>query len=178
MRLDKPAIMGHHDNAHGRVFRGLKKDSRKMVPFTKRSEDYSDNVHQFIHRRQASSPSHNTNGDRIVMHVPEGFPEKAQSNSNNAAGNLAQKAQADDVETVYEQVFKTLDQTFDGPPQFFSTQEVQHTSTQPAVQATPTAGNSRQQNNDDDDQTPSRQPSAQVAATSSASSAQRYRRSS
>lgn len=169
--------MGHHDNAHGRVFRGLKKDSRKMVPFSKRSEDYSDNVHQFIHRRQATTPSHNTNGDRIVMHVPEGFAENAQSKSDKTVPDLAQKAEAKDdesaVETVYEQVFKTLDQTFDGPPQFFSTQEVQHTSTQPAVQATATAAadNSRQKSNDDQDQTPSRQPSAQVAATSSTTSA-------
>jgi hypothetical protein len=168
--------MGHHDNAHGRVFRGLKKDSAKMVPFTKRSEEYSDNVHNFIHRRQAFG--HNTNGDRIIMHVPEGFADKAQVNtdSDKVVPNLAQKAQADDpdvaVETVYEQVFKTLDQTFDGPPQFFSTQKVEHTSTQaaqPAVQTTAAAAadNSRQQSNDDNDQTPSRQPPAQVTATSS-----------
>jgi hypothetical protein len=76
---------------------------------------------------------------------------------------------------VYEQVFKTLDQTFDGPPQFFSTQKVEHTSTQaaqPAVQTTAAAvDNSRQQSNDDNDQTPSRQPPAQVAATSSSNPA-------
>lgn len=146
-----------------------------MVPFTKRSEDYSDNVHQYIHRRQATTPSHNTNGDRIIMHVPEGFAENAQSKSDKTVPDLAQKAEAKDdepaVETVYEQVFKTLDQTFDGPPQFFSTQEVAHTSTQPAAQATSAVGNSRQQNNNDEDQTPSRQPSSQVAATSSATSA-------
>jgi hypothetical protein len=170
--------MGHHDNAHGRVFRGLKKDSN-MTPASKRATGYSDNVHQFIHRRQALG--HNTNGDRIVMHVPEGFPEKDTSNSEKTTAKLAQKAEVNDddaVETVYEQVFKTLDQTFDGPPQFFSTQSVAHTSTsatQAAVQTTAAAaaaGNSRQQSDDDQDQTPSRQPASQVAATSAASAAE------
>ena len=170
--------MGHHDNAHGRVFRGLKKDSANKTPSSKRSTGYSDNVHNFIHRRQAFG--HNTNGDRIVMHVPEGFPEqKETSDSDKATAKLAQKAETNDddaVETVYEQVFKTLDQTFDGPPQFFSTQSVEHTSssaTQAAVQTTAAAvDNSRQQSDDDQDQTPSRQPASQVAATSSASSAE------
>lgn len=143
-----------------------------MTTSSKRSTGYSDNVHNFIHRRQAFG--HNTNGDRIVMHVPEGFPAQDSSNSDSekSTPKLAQKAEADDepaVETVYEQVFKTLDQTFDGPPQFFSTQSVEHTSTkatQPAVQTTAAAAdNSRQQSNDE---TPSRQPASQVAATSSA----------
>jgi hypothetical protein len=173
--------MGHHDNAHGRVFRGLKKDSRNMDPLGKRSTGYSDNVHQFIHRRQAFG--HNTNGDRIVMHVPEGFPAKETPDSDKTTVKLAQKDQVggddggdDKVETVIEQVFKTLDQTFDGPPQFFSTQSFQRistTATQAPAQET-VAGvpiqNTRPSNNDQD-QTPSRQPATQVAATSSASSA-------
>lgn len=94
---------------------------------------------------------------------------------------LAQKDEVDGdddaVETVYEQVFKTLDQTFDGPPQFFSTQSIEHTSTkaaQAAAQET-VAGvpiqNTRRPSNEDQDQTPSRQAPTQVAATSSASPA-------
>ena len=149
-----------------------------MNSASKRATGYSDNVHQFIHRRQAFG--HNTNGDRIVMHVPEGFPAKETFDSDKTTAKLAQKAEANDddaaVETVYEQVFKTLDQTFDGPPQFFSTQSVAHTptsATQAAVQTTAAAAvdNSRQQSDDDQDQTPSRQVASQVAATSSATSA-------
>jgi hypothetical protein len=142
-----------------------------MVAYSKRSEGYSDNVHNFIHRRQAFG--HNTNGDRIVMHVPEGFPAQESSASDKTVtmSNFAQKAEAADddaVETVYEQVFKTLDQTFDGPPQFFSTHSVAPTSTravQSAVQTTAAAV----QSNDEDVQTPSRKPAALVAATSSSS---------
>ena len=168
--------MGHHDNAHGRVFRGLKKDSRNTDPSSKRSTGYSDNVHNFIHRRQAFS--HNTNGDRIVMHVPEGFPEKETPDSDKTTVKLAQKDQVNDddgVETVYEQVFKTIDHTFDGPPQFFSTQSIAHTSTPAPAQATVVGApiqNSRPQSDSNQDQTPSRRPASQVAATSSASSAE------
>jgi len=172
--------MGNHNNAHGRVFRGLQKNSRNMDSPSKRSTGYSDNVHQFIHRRQAFS--HNTNGDRVVMHVPEGFPAKETPDSDKTTVKLAQKDEVngddDGVETVYEQVFKTLDQTFDGPPQFFSTQSIPHTSTkaaQAAAQET-VAGvpvqNTRRPSNEDQDQTPSRQAPTQVAATSSASPAE------
>lgn len=175
--------MGHADHVHGRVFRGLKKDSQKMVPHSKRSSDYSDNVHRFIHRRQEDSPRHNTNGDRIKMNVPEGFPEQAKTASDGAGSKFAQKAQADDiegdndvaVETVFAQVFTTLEQTFDGPPQFFSTQKIEPTSTratQSAAQTTAAADNSRQQNNNgDDDQTPSRKPVSQATSTSASSAA-------
>lgn len=171
--------MGHADHAHGRVFRGIKK-----VTNNKRSTGYSDNVHEFIHRRQADGPSHNTNGDRIKMNVPEGFPKNGQTGSDQTGSKFAQKAQADDiqgdndvaVETVFAQVFTTLDQTFDGPPQFFSTQKVEPTSTrasQPAVQTSAAADNSRQQNNngDDNDQTPSRRPVSQATSTSASSAA-------
>ena len=99
------------------------------------------------------------------MHIPEGF--------------AAQKAQADSsddddsgVETVYEQVFRTLERTFDGPPQFFSTASREPTTTssiQPAAETTTAAANSRQGNDDDEDQTPSRKPIAESTATSSAS---------
>ena len=150
--------MGYHDGAHGRVFRGMRAAGR--VPDTKQSDDHANNVHHLAHRQV--SPSHNTNGDKPVMHIPEGFS--------------AQKAQADDtsnddsdVETVYEQVFKTLAPTFDGPPQFFTTMEPTATSSvQSAAEATTAAANSRQ-GNDDEDQTPSRKPVAQSTATSSAS---------
>ena len=171
--------MGHHDNAHGRVFRGLKRGSRKMDSPSKRSTGYSDNVHQFIHRRQASG--HNTNGDRIVMHVPEGFPAKETPDSDKSTVKLAQKDQADGddvVETVTEQVFKTVDQTFDGPPQFFSTQSFERTSTR-ATQAPAhetvvgvPIQNTRSPSDANQDQTPSRRPATEVAATSSASSAE------
>lgn len=167
--------MGHADHAHGRVFRGIKKVSSN----NKRSGGYSDNVHQFIHRRQADVPSHNTNGDRIKMNVPEGFAKNGQTVSDGTGSKFAQKAQADNVEgdndvaveTVFAQVFTTLDQTFDGPPQFFSTQKVESTSTrasQAAAQTTAAADNSRQQNNNDNDndQTPSRKPAAQATSTS------------
>jgi hypothetical protein len=146
--------MGHHDGAHGRVFRGMRAAGQ-------RSDDHTNNAHRLAHRQVA--PSHNTNGDKPVMHIPEGF--------------AAQKAQADDssnddsgVETVYEQVFKTLEQTFDGPPQFFTTMEPTTTSSvEPAVETTAAAANSRQGNDNDEDQTPSRKPVAQTTATSSAS---------
>lgn len=171
--------MGHHDNAHGRVFRGLKKNSRNMDSPSKRSTGYSDNVHQFIHRRQAFG--HNTNGDRIVMHVPEGFPPKETHDSDKTTVKLAQKDEVggdDGVETVFEQVFKTLDQTFDGPPQFFSTQSFERTSTRatqaPAQETVVGAPiqNTRPASNANQDHTPSRQPATQAAATSSASSAE------
>jgi hypothetical protein len=148
--------MGHHDGAHGRVFRGMRAAGQ-------RSDDHTNNARHLAHRQV--SPSHNTNGDKPVMHIPEGF--------------AAQKAQADDssdddsgVETVYEQVFKTLEQTFDGPPQFFTTMSRDPTTTrsvQPPAQTTTAAANSRQGNDDDEDQTPSRKPVAQSTATSSAS---------
>jgi hypothetical protein len=141
--------MGHHDGAHGRVFRGMRAAGQ-------RSDDHPNNAHRLAHRQLA--PSHNTNGDKPVMHIPEGF--------------AAQKAQADDsgVETVYEQVFKTLAQTFDGPPQFFTTMSREPTtasSVQSPAETTTAAANSRQGN--DDDQTSSRKPVAQSTATSSAS---------
>lgn len=173
--------MGHHDNAHGRVFRGLKKNSLNKDSPSKRSTGYSDNVHNFIHRRQAFG--HNTNGDRIVMHVPEGFAAKDTTDSDKPTVKLAQKDQVngdsgdDGVETVFEQVFKTLDQTFDGPPQFFSTQSFEHTSTKAAqapaqetVAGVPVQ-NTRPASNGNQDQTPSRSAATQVAATSAASSA-------
>lgn len=167
--------MGHHDSRHGRVFRGLKKSHQKVVPYSKRSDEYSENIHNFIHRQ-----GHNTNGDKPIMRVPEGFPaqkskDDSSDDSDKPVPKLAQKAQADDdsgVETVYEQVFKTLEQTFDGPPQFFSTQHIEPTSTrasQPAAQTTAASDNSRKQNDDDEDQTPSRKPVAQNTATSSSS---------
>jgi hypothetical protein len=153
--------MGHHDGAHGRVFRGMRAAGR--LPDTKQSEDHANNVHHLAHRQV--SPSHNTNGDKPVMHIPDGFSaQKAQAddtsdNSNDDSG----------VETVYEQVFKTLEQTFDGPPQFFTTMEPTTTSSaKPAAETTTAAANSRQ-GNDDEDQTPSRKPVAQTTATSSAS---------
>ena len=118
------------------------------------------------------------------MNVPEGFPKQAETVSDRMGSQFAQKAQADDVggdsdvavETVFAQVFTTLDQTFDGPPQFFSTQKIEPTSTratQPAVQTTAAADNSRQQNtNGDDDQTPSRRPVSQATSTSAAAPTQ------
>jgi hypothetical protein len=150
--------MGHHDGAHGRVFRGMR--------VAKRPNDHNDNAHHLAHRQ--ASQSHNTNGDRPVMHIPEGF--------------AAQKAQVDDtsdnadddsgVETVYEQVYKTVLPTFDGPPQFFSTASREPTTTrsvQSAAETTTAAANSRQGNDDNESQTPSRMPVAQSTATSSAS---------
>lgn len=149
--------MGYHDGAHGRVFRGMRAAGR--LPDTKQSND---NVHHLAHRQVM--PSHNTNGDRPVMHIPEGFSaQKAQADdtSNNANDDS-------DVETVYEQVFKTLAPTFDGPPQFFTTMEpTTSTSVQPAAEATTAAANSRKGNDDDQDQTPSREPVAQPTAASS-----------
>lgn len=161
--------MGFHQHgAHGRVFRGLKKNSHNLDSFNKRDDNDNEN---------AQRPSHNTNGDRPIMRVPDGFPARKQADDSQSSPNLAQKAKADNddgVETVYTAVYKTLDQTFDGPPQFFSTQGFKMPSTTIQMGAAHTTAaaaddnNSRKANNDnEDDQTPSRKPAAQTTPTSS-----------
>lgn len=169
--------MGLHEGRHGRVFRGLKKSGQKAVPYSKRSDEYTENVHNFIHRQ---AQGHNTNGDKPIMRVPEGFPaQKSKDDSDDSNDNdkpvpkLAQKAQAEDdsgVQTVYENVYETLFPTFEGPPQFYTTQSVEPTSTRAshsAAETTAAPDNSRKQDDDDDEnQTPSRRPAAQSTATS------------
>ncbi|KAM0717930.1 hypothetical protein Q7P37_006262 [Cladosporium fusiforme] len=153
--------MGFHNHAggHGRVFRGLKKDGRKMVPINKRADD------DLLVQRPGR--------DKPIMRIPEGFPPE-----------LAEKAKDSnyDVETVYENVVVTMPQTFQGEPQFFTTLPPASTSAaQSAAQTTSAAAeNSRNsnKNDDDDDQdddeenTPSRRPAAQSTATSSSTSAE------
>ena len=162
--------MGHHDGAHGRVFRGMRAAGR--VHDSKRTDDHNNNAHHLAHRQVSSG--HNTTGDRIVMHIPEGFTaQKAQADTDDDSSNDSSNDNSSDdtaVETVYEQVFRTLDQTFDGPPQFFSTAEPTTTSSvQPAAETTTAAASTRQGNDDNEDQTPSRKPVAQSSPTSSAS---------
>nr|OQO19664.1 hypothetical protein B0A51_10973 [Rachicladosporium sp. CCFEE 5018] len=87
-------MTNQHEGVHARVFRGINAE-RKVVQLRKR-----DNLHQFIHQA-----SHNTNGEKIKLNVPEGFTSGTDA---VAAPKFANKQQDDTVETVYSVVYQTV----------------------------------------------------------------------
>lgn len=168
----------NHEGAHARVFRGLDGD-RRVHMLGKRDVDYNDNLHRFIHvpthntnhgnikmnipegystsvssSSSAAAPTPTRVLDKdyhknVKWNVPEGYqaPEPTLSLANK------QQADAEDVDTVYSVVYKTMSASFTGSPAGYVTESSQasptnvaqagaDTSASPAATNTPSSDES------------------------------------